>query len=154
MGSKLGSLKTAAKRAGLTLLDYQQRRARGLKRCTACKRWKATSKYASDSTRSDKLNARCKTCFNAWNKGRPRGRADPAKQRARKRVWARVSRGTMPHPNTLPCTDCGRYRRPGGPRFEYDHPHGYVGDNAVRVEAVCKVCHGKRGTKRGEFSGG
>lgn len=48
-----------------------------------------------------------------------------------------------PHPNTLPCTDCGHVW------FEGERRHQYVtADGAITIEEdgepVCQLCHVKR----------
>jgi hypothetical protein len=64
MGSRLGILKIAAKKAGLPLDEYQRRIADGLKRCTFCEEWKAADKFAADATRWDGKTAGCFACRN------------------------------------------------------------------------------------------
>lgn len=61
-GTSEGARKTAAKRAGLTLADYDQRIAAGLKRCFACGRWLDRHEFVRDATRGDGLAARCCAC--------------------------------------------------------------------------------------------
>jgi len=57
----------------------------------------------------------------------------------------------MPHPNTLPCSDCGHIHADGERRHEYDHHRGYEGDAKFDVEAVCTTCHADR--ERGRRDG-
>lgn len=54
----------------------------------------------------------------------------------------------MPHPNTLPCKDCGHEWREGERRHEYDHYLGYGAEHHYIVESVCTLCHAKRDSAR------
>lgn len=82
---------------------------------------------------------------------RPYSKAEYARNRvklaARKRIGYLASTGVIPRARSLSCVDCG------GPAKEYDHHRGYEGDAAVDVQAVCKPCHGRRGSERGEHRG-
>lgn len=50
----------------------------------------------------------------------------------------------MPHPNTVPCKDCGHVWEVGERRHEYDHHLGYLAKHHYDVEVVCTQCHSKR----------
>ncbi len=80
--------------------------------------------------------------------GRPGPIAKPGrdgdKLQARARVNQLVRKGDLPHPNSLPCTDCGHVWAEGERRHEYDHPSGYVAEHHLTVESVCTRCHAKR----------
>jgi hypothetical protein len=76
---------------------------------------------------------------------------DPLKTRAHSRVLRAVRVGTLPAPNTLPCTDCGHVWAPGDPRHEYDHWLGYAPAHWLDVQGVCSHCHKLRGLARGEY---
>lgn len=62
------------------------------------------------------------------------GRPGPKPQRprtgdkiqARQRINVEVRTGRRPHPNTLPCADCGHIWEEGERRHEYDHHLGYI----------------------------
>ena len=69
---------------------------------------------------------------------------DGDKVQARQRVNVEVKSGRRPHPNTLPCVDCGHKWKEGERRHEYDHANGYAADSHLKVEAVCTLCHAKR----------
>lgn len=142
MGSKSGIEKVAAGRRGMTVEAYRAKLAAGFKWCTACKAWRGRAEFNRDRHRGDGLAQRCR-------KHRTNAPPEPLeKRRARRRVHMRVRRGTLPHPSTIACRDCG------GPAAEYDHPRGYDGEAAVDVEAVCTSCHADRGVRRGEFRHG
>lgn len=66
------------------------------------------------------------------------------KQKARARVNKLVQAKKIPHPNELPCTDCGHVWAPGERRHEYDHHHGYARKYFLSVQSVCTLCHSKR----------
>ena len=69
---------------------------------------------------------------------------DGDKKQARQRINVLVRTGRMPHPNTLPCADCGHVWAPGERRHEYDHHKGYAAEHHYEVEPVCSNCHAKR----------
>lgn len=63
------------------------------------------------------------------------------KRQARRRVNHEVETGRRPHPNTLPCADCGHVWIDGERRHEYDHHLGYDAAHHGDVQAVCTTCH-------------
>lgn len=69
---------------------------------------------------------------------------DGDKIQARQRINVEVRTGYRPHPNTLPCTDCGHVYAPGERRHEYDHHLGYAAEHHYDVEPVCSTCHSNR----------
>lgn len=69
---------------------------------------------------------------------------DGDKKQARQRINVEVREGRRPHPNTLPCADCGHVWAPGERRHEYDHHLGYAPEHHYDVEAVCTRCHSRR----------
>lgn len=74
----------------------------------------------------------------------PNAPRDGDKVQARQRINVEVRNGTRPHPNTLPCVDCGHVHRLGERRHEYDHHLGYAAAHHLDVEPVCTTCHAKR----------
>lgn len=166
MGSRIGVLLAHARRAGMTLEEYQARRALGEKWCTRCKAWHPESEFGRDASRADGLAASCLPSRKTGNpkgfQGRvpinPRtGRPGPApapardgdREQARQRVNVEVRTGRRPHPNTLPCTDCGHVWSEGERRHEYDHHLGYAPEHHLDVEVVCTTCHAARESRRG-----
>jgi hypothetical protein len=81
----------------------------------------------------------------------PKPPRDGDKEQARQRVNVEVRTGRRPHPNALPCTDCGHVWSTGERRHEYDHHHGYAAAHHYDVESVCTVCHRARCDVRGEI---
>lgn len=81
----------------------------------------------------------------------PKPPRDGDKEQARQRINVEVRMGRRPHPNTLPCADCGHVWEPGARRHEYDHHLGYAAAHHYDVEPVCTVCHRARGDGRGEL---
>lgn len=69
---------------------------------------------------------------------------DGDRLQARQRVNVEVRTGRRPHPNTLPCSDCGHIWSPGERRHEYDHHKGYTAEHHLDVEPVCTTCHALR----------
>lgn len=69
-------------------------------------------------------------------------------KQARQRINVLVRTGRKPHPNTLPCTDCGHVWSEGERRHEYDHHNGYAAEHHYDVEPVCTTCHAKRDSHR------
>ncbi len=159
-GTHDGAKKSAARRLGLSLPAYEALLQKGQKWCSRCREWHARSAFLVDASRYDGLAASCrsarKTHYRASyvRKGRkPRlcsehvaGR-DNDKKQARRRVNAEVEAGLRPHPNTIPCTDCGHVWRPGERRHEYDHYLGYDARYHRKVQAVCTRCHRRRDAK-------
>lgn len=93
----------------------------------------------------------------AWTTHMPRanpvtGKPGPApmpprdgdKEQARQRINVEVRTGYRPHPNTLPCADCGHVWQLGERRHEYDHHRGYASEHHYDVIAVCTTCHARR----------
>lgn len=73
---------------------------------------------------------------------------DGDKQQARQRINVEVRTGYRPHPNSLPCVDCGHVWSNGERRHEYDHHKGYAAEHHHDVVPVCTLCHAKRDSKR------
>lgn len=162
MGSKLGALKVAARRTGVDLETYLFRINSGKRWCCGCKDWHEMSSFGSDKNQSDGL---ARTCLE-YRQRRSRSRYKPAAKgerrygplpmaprdgdrgQARQRVNVEVRTGRRPHPNSLPCTDCGHVWKDGERRHEYDHHRGYAGKHHYDVEAVCTTCHHEREEKR------
>ncbi len=74
----------------------------------------------------------------------PKRALDGDRKQARHRVNVEVRTGYRPHPNTLPCVDCGHVWSEGERRHEYDHYKGYAAENHLTVEPVCTLCHAQR----------
>lgn len=70
------------------------------------------------------------------------------KIQARQRINVEVRSGRRPHPNSLPCSDCGHIWREGEPRHSYDHYLGYSAQHHYDVQPVCSVCHATRDSKK------
>jgi 5-methylcytosine-specific restriction endonuclease McrA len=62
MGSKMGTLKVAASKLGLTLDEYLSRIESGMKWCTRCKSWKHVSEFRADRSRGDGRASTCSSC--------------------------------------------------------------------------------------------
>lgn len=78
----------------------------------------------------------------------PQPPRDGDRRQARQRINVEVKSGRRPHPNTLPCVDCGHVWSEGERRHEYDHYLGYAAEHHFHVEVVCTKCHARRdGTK-------
>lgn len=118
--------------------------------CSKC------SRPLTDETRSGH-GRQCKECRNAAVRARyvkkgpplrfgpePNPPRDGDKVQARQRINVEIRTGKRPHPNTLPCADCGHVWAAGERRHEYDHHLGYAAEHHLDVEPVCTVCHAKR----------
>jgi hypothetical protein len=127
------------------------------KACNFCGATKVTTAFAKDPTHSDGLTSICGDCRNANARGRyqPKGRPvrsgpaplparDGDKVQARHRINVEVRSGRRPHPNELPCADCGHVWTEGERRHEYDHHLDYAAEHHLDVEAVCTRCHSRR----------
>lgn len=73
------------------------------------------------------------------------------RKQARQRINVEVRTGRRPHPNTIPCADCGHVHRSGDRRHEYDHHMGYAAEHHYDVQAVCTTCHARRARAKGEI---
>lgn len=73
----------------------------------------------------------------------PKPPRDGDRKQARQRINVEVRTGRRPHPNTLPCADCGHVWA-GDRRHEYDHHLGYGSAYHLEVQAVCTICHARR----------
>ena len=127
------------------------------KRCSQCQTDKPAADFARDKSRPDGLtyvcrecrNARSRTSYERKNNPGPFGPApaparDGDERQARKRVNQLVMWGRLPHPNSLPCADCGHRYAEGERRHEYDHHLGYAAEHHLSVQAVCTTCHHAR----------
>lgn len=160
-----GARKGAARRMGISVEEYEAHLLAGRKHCTICKAWHQLEAFGADASRSDGLAASCMESIAKAQRDRyvKKGRKSklgaffvPARdgdaEQARARVNHMVKVGLLPHPGTLPCTDCGHVFDGGRPRHEYDHHLGYAVEHHFSVQAVCRPCHDKRSKARGEGS--
>ena len=74
---------------------------------------------------------------------------DGDKKRARWVISNLIKLGRLPHPDALPCADCGHVWRRGESRHEYDHHLGYDLVHHADVQPVCSHCHHAREAGRG-----
>lgn len=133
--------------------------------CSGCRQEKPFSAFPIDRSRRDGFGYRCKACRSTGNpRGwhqRPRvnpitGRPGPApvpardgdQLQARQRINVEVRTGRRPHPNSLPCADCGHEWSEGERRHEYDHHLGYAAEHHLDVQPVCTTCHHRREERR------
>lgn len=154
MGSSVGALRTAARRVGLTVEEYEARRAAGLKRCIACREWRSVECFEADASRGDGRTATCSPCRRERARityrpvplderlrfGPPRiAQRDDDREQARHRIGADVRMGLRPNPNDLFCALCGHK----GPdrRHEYHHAMGYAPEHHNDVLPLCSKCH-------------
>jgi hypothetical protein len=162
--TKIGALKIAAMKIGVSIEDYSNQRSAGLKWCMRCRDWHSEDCFGRDQTRSDGLDASCRESRNRRSRElyipipleqrRPLGipRNPPRngdKRQARHVVNLNVRTGKSPHPNSIPCFDCGHLGK--DKRHEYDHYLGYDSENHEKVQVVCTTCHVKREMERGAW---
>src|SRR5882757_2011609 len=162
--TKEGAIKIAAKKLCLSVDQYRKKIDIGLKHCTICKKWHKRELFSSDLSRGDGLYPSCTEGRNQKSRSiyipKPKvkrqsrsfvqARDGDAKQ-ARRRINYFVSIGLIPHPSTVPCTDCGQVWIKGLSRHEYDHYLGYEAIHHESVEVVCTTCHTSREMKRGKW---
>lgn len=146
MGSRNGVLKVAARRVGLSVSEYMDRIANGMKWCTLCAEWKSVDDFDFDATRGDARKSSCRRCGRAlWrrrkmNRGPTRiERRSGDKVQAVARINADVRMGLRPNPNELHCAICGHKGKDR--RHEYHHHLGYEPDHHYDVIALCSKCH-------------
>ena len=82
----------------------------------------------------------------------PKPPRDGDRVQARQRINVEVRTNRPPHPNTLPCVECGHRWAKGERRHEYDHHKGYAAEHHLTVEPVCTKCHRRRCETRGELT--
>jgi len=158
--TKEGAFKIAAKKVGISIDEYNSYVSRGLKWCIGCRKWHEKSVFGKDKSRWDGLSAICiesrskrsRTLYKPKPR-QPKGRSFiPARNgdkiQARGRINYFVTCGLIPHPNELPCTDCGHIFKKGGRRHEYDHHKGYAAQHHEDVEPVCSMCHATRDSSK------
>jgi hypothetical protein len=165
-GTAAGVRKQAAQRIGISLDEYERRLAAGERWCFACRAWHPRDAFHVDRSRSDGLARACKESRNRSGREKyepvpddqrrppgppPNPPRDGDTEQARQRINVLVRTGKIPHPNELPCADCGHVYVEGERRHEYDHHLGYAAEHHYDVEAVCTVCHTRRGEERGEI---
>jgi hypothetical protein len=156
--TKTGALKIAAARIGVSFEDYLSKQAAGLKWCRVCRDWHERSAFPKDSTRTDGLAPLCTAQMrNKYRRSyqpvppelrRPYGPPQKPcvsgdKKQARHLVNQAVTRGKLPRPDSIPCSDCGHVSV-AGERHEYDHHLGYDAEHHMDVQAVCVPCHKAR----------
>lgn len=173
-GRKVGSLKTAAKRLGLSLPEYLERRNNGLKSCFLCRNWLPLALFNAEKSRTDGLHPKCKECQSKFSKSRyvsadvrgrkpmgptPKPSIDGDKLQARHKVNLSIKKGLIKNPNDIPCAKCGHIGTDS--RHEYHHYQGYSAVHHLSVISLCVRCHrheDKAWTKRkrnhkGQFYG-
>ena len=151
-----GAATIAAKKAGITIEEYQARHEAGEKWCSGCRAWHSHDAFGKDRSRWDGLAAYCRDSRNTSLRSRYKPKPGPEsgrafvparagdKKQARRRINYFVEAGLLPHPNLVPCTDCGNVWSDGDSRHEYDHYLGYAAVHHEHVQAVCAPCHHKR----------
>jgi hypothetical protein len=137
MGSKVGVIKIAAWRVGLSLDAYRLRIAEGLKWCWKCKTWQPREAFACDKTRGDGLGARCRAC--GYMRRRRKRVGGPDSRRAQTIAVEAIRRairlGRIAKAADLPCFYCGKAAA------HYHHHLGYSPDHLLDVRAACPGCH-------------
>jgi hypothetical protein len=73
---------------------------------------------------------------------------DGDKAQARQSVKREIRLGRLPHPNSVPCADCGRPHRHGGPNHHYHHHLGYLAKHHNDVVPLCPRCHVARDSRK------
>lgn len=153
MGSRLGVMKTAARRAGVPLDEYQLRIDAGEKWCRSCRAFEPISVFGIDLSRGDGFASECRASkaarprrrYSSDNPAPGRRRLPPREgdaEQARGRVSTLINAGVIPPASALSCFDCGDTT--GASRHEYDHYLGYGSAHHEDVQAVCASCHHKR----------
>lgn len=151
----LRAIKTAAKRRGITVAEYQAKLAGGMLWCTGCKQFHQATEFGRDANRPSGVATYCLAGRRAKRMttyvrlgrrstlGVRRVARDNDAIQARAWVNILVSTGRLPRPCSLPCSDCANAAR------EYDHHRGYSIVHHGDVEPVCRKCHIRREQRRG-----
>ena len=140
MGSAAGALKTAAKKAGVTVEEYEDAVECGMKRCSRCSAWRDTICFGADESRWDRLSPVCCYCRQVVSR-KTRKLTAPSQKvqcQATEAIRQSIKRGRLALPGTLPCFDCGEKAA------EYHHYLGYDSTHWLDVQALCRSCHQRR----------
>ncbi len=137
MGSKIGVLKIAAGRLGISYEEYLSKRAKGFKHCGLCRQWKQMERFDIDRSRGDGLASACIDCRRV--KVRKQRKIVPPSTKilnqATNAVRKAIDHGSMPKVDSLPCFDCGK------PAKHYHHFLGYARTHWLDVRPLCISCH-------------
>jgi len=106
-GRRLGALKSAATKTGLSLQDWAARRDAGRRWCWECRTWKLEAVFTVDNTRWDRRASRCKECMSHASTASRYG----------------VSKATVRESRCAPCAICGRTQ---AMHIDHDHANGKV----------------------------
>lgn len=154
MGSRAGAETSAARKAGVSVQEYRERRSSGIKRCVSCREWKHVTAFGNDRSRGDGRAATCLRCRDRRYRKTYRSlaaeeRRQPGPQRidrrdgdrlqARSRINHDVRMGLRPNANDLHCAFCGH--KGCDRRHEYHHHMGYAARHHNDVLPVCSTCH-------------
>lgn len=122
MGSRLGIEKSAAKKLGITVEEWRNRREAGTLWCYCCKTWKDEACFGVDSSRSTGHTSACKTCV--------------SHKATACRYGLRVSAARDLRGGDRKCDICGRKQK-----LEVDHNH-----KTGKVRGLlCSRCNGALG---------
>ena len=149
--TKEGAIKTAAKKAGISVSEYIDKISNGLKKCTICKDWKDIDLFSTDRSRVDGKASRCNDCsktlwrLKSMHSNKRVERRDGDKAQAKARINQDVSQGLRPNPNDLFCSLCGH--KGNDLRHEYHHVCGYGKNHHYDVLPLCSKCHHKEHPK-------
>lgn len=95
-----GAIKCAATRIGMTLEEYKEMQAQGLKRCTKCKIWRLVDEFNCDLSRFDGRHAKCQRCARVVVKRTTKGRISTFKghhhTEAAKQALSKANKGKRP----------------------------------------------------------
>lgn len=167
-GNTKGGIKRIAASIGMSADEYMARCATGEKFCWRCRAWHPRSEFGKDSTRTDGLEASCRSSRNKATRGnyeaKPaasrigmymRPTIDGSKRQARERVTLAVRNGKLSKARDLPCADCGHAWEAGDPpdrRHEWHHHNGYGSEHQLDVIALCMLCHRHRDQPKGALT--
>lgn len=96
VGSKLGALKTAAKRIGVSFEGYLANLASGLKWCTGCRQWKLRIQFGKNRAHADGLCSICSDCTTRRYTIKEVGTRARRAKRAVGLYWCKVCRDWRP----------------------------------------------------------
>ena len=138
MGSKIGTIKVAAKKLRLTLEEYITKKDAGMKWCTKGKHWVPISEFAKDASRGDGLKSTCRKCDYVRLTTGPT-RKERQEMQAKGLAWCRGCKAWLPS-NTVrggickPCVNAETRKR-------------YATDHEYRQERRQHAHSRKRGIK-------
>lgn len=139
MGSKLGVMKVAAARLGVSIDEYIANISAGLKHCRKCMQWLPVDAFYVDKSRGDGHKAVCQSCDYEPATGKP-GTAERRRMKATGFSWCRMCAKWLPCPEVSRLGLCK-------PHALEDERRRYANDPDFRFRRIQHSTSRKRGVE-------